>query len=98
MLGGTHTTVELASNSINPGLKAPRFVLVFRGINPPAPSGATICNCITKANRSNLLPVRRTLRVVNDLMGPIDVTNCPISQTARFRNVFRPRQVVMSFP
>jgi hypothetical protein len=98
MLGGANTTVELASEGINPGLKASRFVLVFRGITPPASSGTTICNRIAKADRSSLLPVRRALRIVNDLMRSVDVTDCAISQTARFRNVFRSRQIVVSFP
>ena len=31
--------------ALNPGLKAPKFSLDFRGINPPAPSGNNICDC-----------------------------------------------------
>jgi hypothetical protein len=38
------TPVALASDRKNPGVKAPKFVQVFRGINPPAPSGTTIHN------------------------------------------------------
>ena len=34
----------LASDRMNPGLKASKFAPVFRGINPPAPSGTIICD------------------------------------------------------
>ena len=32
------------------------------------------------------------------VMGVVHVTDCPVSQTARLRDVFGPGQIVMSFP
>jgi hypothetical protein len=40
-----------------------------------------------------LLPVGSALGIVNDLMCPIYMADCTISQTARFRNIFCFRQV-----
>jgi CxxC motif-containing protein len=49
-------------------------------------------------SRGQLFPVGCTLGIVDDVMRPVYVHNCPISQTARFRNIFRSREVVMSLP
>jgi hypothetical protein len=42
--------------------------------------------------------MRCALRFVDEVMGVVHVTDCPVSQTARLRDVFGPGQIVMSFP
>ena len=39
----------ICSEDFDPGLKAPRFGPVYRGLKPPAPSATDLCNCSTRA-------------------------------------------------
>ena len=42
-------TVVFNLGGADPGLKAPSFLLIFRGLKPPAPSAKAICNCSISA-------------------------------------------------